>query len=162
VRANLTDAGQRWQATLRWQNLSKADRGQLAAFLAAMEGKANRAWLYDFGYRQRGSFPATELLTNGLFTAGTTGWTASANVALTSADNLLRVTITATGGATNPAASVSGITLTNGAAYAMRGAFIHRGKGNVSTIGEQYVTVSDALRSVTYCLQSCGLKRSRR
>lgn len=130
--------GQRWQATLRWQNLSKADRGQLAAFLAAMEGKANRVWMSDFAYRQRGSFPAGELLTNGLFTSGTTGWTASANVALTSADNLLRVTITATGGATNPAASVSGITLTNGAAYAVRGAFI-RGKGGVSTIGS-YVT----------------------
>lgn len=54
---------------------TQMERAALIAWLAKLRGKQNRAYLTDSANRRRGSFPATELLTNNTFANGTTGWT---------------------------------------------------------------------------------------
>jgi len=82
--------GDLWTAKLSVRNLNGQDRARVQAFLAQLRGRSNRFYLQDHSYRQRGSFPAPELLTNNLFTNGTTSWTAQ-NSTLTVADRILRV-----------------------------------------------------------------------
>jgi hypothetical protein len=72
-----------------------AQRAALKAF-AMQAGKRNRVFLYDPGYRPRGSFPATELLTNADFAQGTTGW--NTNGSLTASNGAIRARRTAGGG----------------------------------------------------------------
>jgi hypothetical protein len=55
---------------------SALDRATIRSFLARLRGRQNRALLWDPSYRQRGSFAATELLTNNTFASSTTGWLA--------------------------------------------------------------------------------------
>jgi hypothetical protein len=58
-----------------------------------MRGQASRVWYGDPAYTQRGSFPSAELLTNGTFGSGATGWTpSSANISLAVTDRILRST----------------------------------------------------------------------
>jgi hypothetical protein len=61
----------------------------MQSFLLAMRGGVNTAWLKDHSYTQRGSFPATELLTNNTFANGTTGY-ATGSFTLAVADRILR------------------------------------------------------------------------
>jgi hypothetical protein len=73
---------------------SQMARRRLIATLATCRGRINRLWVSDLGYRQAGSFPAPELITNGDFSNGTTGWTAaSASTAptLSASDGVLRI-----------------------------------------------------------------------
>lgn len=130
VTRTVSRPGTRLACTMNFSALSGQDRGRIQGILANLRGRSNRAWLYDFSYRKRGSFPTSELVTNGFFTSGTNGWSPSSNVALTAADNFLRMTATATG--TNPF-FYTGATVTNGATYVARGSFI-RGKGGITNL----------------------------
>lgn len=69
-----------------------AQRAALKSF-AMQAGRRNRVYLYDPGYRPRGSFPATELLTNADFSQGTTGYTAN-SATLSASNGVLRATRT--------------------------------------------------------------------
>lgn len=97
--------GDRLSASLSFAPTTKLDstsaqkRAALIAFLSRLRGRQNRAWLCDPGYTPRGSFPASELLSNNTFASGTAGWTAT-NGVLTVADRIGRLT------ATTPAANV--------------------------------------------------------
>lgn len=53
---------------------SAMERAALISFLASLRGRQNRVYMTDHSYVKRGSFPATELLTNNTFENGTTGW----------------------------------------------------------------------------------------
>lgn len=72
-------------------------RARMLAVVGALRDRANYIWMPDFtttlqsGAPVRGSFPATELLTNNDFASGTTGWSVN-NGAVTSADRVLRLT----------------------------------------------------------------------
>jgi hypothetical protein len=82
--------GDRWGFKADFQNLQGVDRSRLEAFIANMRGAANRALFAPNDYTQRGSFPAPELVTNGNFAGGTTGWTSS-GATFTVADRLASV-----------------------------------------------------------------------
>ena len=130
VTRTVSRPGTRLACTMNFSALSGKDRARLQSILASLRGRSNRALLYDFSYNKRGSFPTSELISNGFFTSGTTGWTPSSNGTLTSADNFLRLTVNALG--TNPF-FYSSVAVTNGATYAARGAFI-RGKGGITSL----------------------------
>jgi hypothetical protein len=115
-------------ATLRYRNLNGSNAARLRSWLFQMRGMANRSYVPDFSYTQRGSFSATELLTNNVFASGTTGWTSSAEYALTVADGVARAlalgAIT-TGVAIYPSATAA---CTQYAPYLAR-ALLMRGRG---------------------------------
>lgn len=72
--------------------LKGTDRYRLMSILAALRDRSNYLWVPDFSTTRRGSFPATELLTNNDFSDGTTGWSSSG--VLTVADGVARMTAT--------------------------------------------------------------------
>ena len=88
----------RLRVVQRFRALRGSDKARMISALRRLSGRYGllRA---QVGRVQRGSFPATELLTNNTFADGTTGWTA-ANGVLTISDRVARLT------ATTPAASV--------------------------------------------------------
>jgi hypothetical protein len=100
-----------WGARIPYENLYEADRAKLEATAAACRGQASRFYLPDFSrLTPRGSFPATELLTNNFFASGTTGWTGDSQLAISAADGVLRITrqaVTGAGGVTSTAVSVT-------------------------------------------------------
>lgn len=67
-------------------------RAQLLTWLGSLRGKQNRALIAEPVGRVRGSFPTTELISNGDFSNGTTGWLAGSLGSLSVADRALRVT----------------------------------------------------------------------
>lgn len=71
---------------------SEMQRAALISFLMRQRGRQNRVYLYDRANRLRGSFPATELLTNNTFENGTTGWTAATGWNLSVSDRMMRGT----------------------------------------------------------------------
>lgn len=97
------------------------DRARIMQFIARLRGRQNRAYLYDPGYVQRGSFPSAEQIPNNEFMSGTTGWINEASWTTSSADNVYRAMRNQSGA---PAAFVlrsGGISgLTQFAPYAMR------------------------------------------
>lgn len=113
---------------LGFRGLQTAKRGALMSTLAALQGAAGRVWLQDHSYTKRGTFPATELISNVAFEA-TTGWTSSnAEMTLSAVEGELRLTRTGVTGARY--AYHSQITgLTSGAAYALR-VVMSTGKGS--------------------------------
>lgn len=110
---------------------SDYERSTLRSFLARLRGRQNRAYLWDPSYRQRGSFTATELLSNNTFANGTTGWTlnSGSEVTISSADRILRSkrAEALTGRTIVPTAAA---TVTQYAPYAAR-AFIRQGRGSL-------------------------------
>lgn len=95
-----------------------AQQAALIGFLMALRGKQNRAYLYNPGFRRRGSFPTAELLVNNTF-ASLTGWASSnANLTLSVNDRVLRGFRVAVGADYTIQAAVA--TVTNGAVYAAR------------------------------------------
>lgn len=91
-------AGDRLRAKVSTSNASdratSAERAILKALYGRLRGQANRLWLIDPSYRQRGSFPSQELLTNNTFANGTTGWAASTGWAsLSVSDRVMRSTM---------------------------------------------------------------------
>ena len=89
-----------WSAQVRFEGMSGADRALVkAAIMGARGGAANI--LMTPGIPLRGSFQATELLTNNDFSNGTTGWTAQAST-LSAIDGGIRVKPSSGGGGTQP------------------------------------------------------------
>jgi hypothetical protein len=93
----LDRTGDKVRLRLRTDNASHVEtdptRSFLEALRARMRGQASRVWYGDPAYTQRGSFPSAELLTNGTFGSGATGWTpSSANISLAVTDRILRST----------------------------------------------------------------------
>lgn len=81
--------GRRWQAAVTMPTLE----GEDAAIFRAFMSQASRAtwfYLHNPGHAQRGSFDSAELLTNGDFSGGTTGWTAS-GATISEGSRLLRI-----------------------------------------------------------------------
>lgn len=142
VTRTVSRPGTRLSCTLNFSALSGQDRGRVQGILANLRGRSNRIWLYDSSYTKRGSFPTSELLSNGFFTSGTTGWSTSSNAALTSADNFLRMTATALG--TNPFFYTTSSVI-SGATYAARGSFV-RGKGGITSLT---VYLSDGITPIS-------------
>jgi hypothetical protein len=93
----LDRTGDKVRTSFRTDNASHREtdptRAFLESFRARMRGQASRVWYGDPAYTQRGSFPSAELLTNGTFGSGATGWTpSSANISLAVTDRVLRST----------------------------------------------------------------------
>lgn len=89
-------------------------------FIARIQGRQNRAYLYDQSYVQRGSFPSTELLSNNEFSSGTTGWIAGGNFNASIADGVFRSTRNQSGAAASIIARAAGITVSPYLPHAMR------------------------------------------
>lgn len=113
-------SGDRVRATLTTSNATDqadvAERAILKALYANFRGQANRIWIADPSYRQRGSFPSQELLTNNTFASGTTGWAAGAGSSISVADRIMRL---------NPIGGIGGnvsqsVSLTQNIPYALR------------------------------------------
>lgn len=89
VVTTLERPGAHWAVRMPYQNLAADRRARLQAFVSSARGHAQRFYVPVYGWTRRGSFPATELLTNGDFADGTTGWT-HYNSTLTASDGVLR------------------------------------------------------------------------
>ncbi len=125
VATTLERPGAHFALRFPYSNLATDRRARLETFAMAHRGSANRFHVPVFGWTRRGSFPATELLTNNYFTS-TTGWTASGGIpvaALTAADGILRMTQTAA--TINPQAKQTGITAVQYAPYCARAVVLH-------------------------------------
>lgn len=95
------------------------NRAFLETLTAHLRGQSNRLIYCDSSYTPRGSFPATELLTNPTFGDGTTSWSASsANIVLSATDRILRSTRASVSGDETIRAAVA--TTVSGASYALR------------------------------------------
>lgn len=131
--------GKRWRFAFSTQNASDMtdpEKSALAVF-ASKCNKSNRVWMGKPGYRQLGSFPATELLTNNTFASGTTGWTGGS---LTVSDRVMRQTATASGEFNFHQLSIA---ITQGRAYALRG-FYSSFKTGATSLG---TSISDSVIS---------------
>lgn len=96
---------------------SAQERATLIAFLSSLRGKQNRAVMTNPARRLRGSFPASELVSNNTFANGTTGWAAGGGAVLTALDRVLRLTRASS---TDPFATQSPSGLTQYAPYIAR------------------------------------------
>lgn len=98
------------------------DRSALFGFLARVRGKQNPFWTSIF-YTARGSFPGAELLNNGQFLNGTTGWTAASAAALQAVTRGMRLVanIPYNGNVLEATQNISALTL--GLPYAFRVGF---------------------------------------
>lgn len=135
--------GGHFAASLRYENLNSAKAARWRAALTALRGQAQRFYLRDFGYTRRGSFPATELLTNNTFASGTSGWTSGTTRVVTASDGMLRVMREQhhnTADLVN-ANSLSAITVTQYAPYAAR-SIDHQGRSSLWSAGPQLGSVS--------------------
>ncbi len=117
------------QFTATGGSSSQVERAALIRFLMQLRGKQNRAYLYDPGYRQRGSFSAPELLTNNTFSNGTSGWNAAGGASIAVTDRVMRVTRGSS--ASSPRFNRSSIATTALAPYCMR-AFIYDGRSSAA------------------------------
>ena len=86
--------GGRWSVSLKYPTLTGTNRKNMQSFLAAVDGQANRFYLYDHSYSIGGSATAPELMTNGDFSNGVTGWTSTnaSDVAITASSGGMRAT----------------------------------------------------------------------
>lgn len=125
VRSNVA----KWRAKLRYANMGGDQRQWLARFIAHV-GTHRPFWVRDPSHTLRGSFPATELLTNP-YAAAT--WSAGTNRAVAADNEGVRLTRT---GATQAStlALASAVTVTANANYAFR-AVVEKGAGNVLQVG---------------------------
>ena len=92
----VTRPGTRVGCSITLTKLSTSQRHKMLALIAALRGRANRIWIPDISTPLRGSFPATELLTNTVFETATTGWSSSSSELVLSVDSG-RMRLTRTG-----------------------------------------------------------------
>jgi hypothetical protein len=129
------------------------NRARMLSLLAALKDRSNRIWVPDFTTSPRGSFPATEILTNNDFSNGTAGWSGS-NATLSESDRVLRATFNGVGTECD-AYNGAGLSVTQYAPYALR-SFIKGGSWNsLNTIGP---VISDTVTSVTGYSTDRGLR----
>ena len=120
VVTTLERPGAHWAVRMPYQNLAESRRARLQSFVSSARGHAQRFYVPVYGWTRRGSFPATELLTNGDFASSTTGWTAATS-SISAADGVLRVTATLSGFQPSVFQSVA---LTQYAPHALRSVLI--------------------------------------
>lgn len=130
--------GDRWAFRLDYQNLLDLDRARFESCIASIRGAANRLLYSPTDYVQRGSFAAPELVTNGTFASGSTGWSTS-SATLVVADRMARVqnSTVASGYIVNSAS----IATVSGLSYCVRAIFV---SGNQSTFAVDAGTTSGA------------------
>lgn len=127
--------GSEWACTPRFNNLDGMKRAVFQQFLANCRGYGSRFYMPTF-YRNRGSFPAPELLANNTFANGTTGWSQN-GLALSVADGLLRQTRTTHNATTDMVNyGANPITVTQYAPYAAR-SIDHQGRSTLWSAGPQ-------------------------
>lgn len=127
VTRTVSRPGLRFACTLNFTALSGEHRSRVQAIMSALRGRTNRIWLADDSYTKRGSFAASELLSNTTF-AVTTGWAPSNAECVLAADSgRLRVTRTAVVGNRTIYASTA---TTAGVSYLFRSC-IAAGRGNI-------------------------------
>lgn len=120
---------------------SQRERAQLLAFIVSMRGKQNRAYLWDHSYRIRGSFPASELLSNNTFASGTTGWSTGSEYSVSVQDQVarcVRTAVTISQPVLTPSAAP---TVTQYAVYAARAMLVH-GRGSFGNVGLYFGSTS--------------------
>ena len=71
---------------------SEMKQAVLLALLARIRGRQNRLWMTDPAYNRNGTFPANELVTNGDFSNGLTGWVSGTQTTLSVANRTVRAT----------------------------------------------------------------------
>lgn len=109
-------------------------RSRALTILKRLRGQAERIWLGVPNYRQKGSFPAPELLPNNAFLNGTTGWTASSDITGSVSGGVYRALRNAnTAAAVNHIRTSSVVTVTQYAPYVVRAAIgSKRGSASVN------------------------------
>ena len=105
-------------------------RAMMQAFLARLRGKQNRFYFSDPSYVQRGSFATAELLANGTFSNGTTGWSGTGGNTITVSSRTLRSTLTSVGADQSVRAAATVSSVVNGNAYAAR-MMVNAGRGTM-------------------------------
>lgn len=92
VTRTVSRPGLRFACTLNFTALSGEHRSRVQAIMSALRGRTNRIWLADDSYTKRGSFAATELISNTTF-PNTTGWAGgSGEVSIAADSGRLRLT----------------------------------------------------------------------
>ena len=77
VATTLERVGAQLAVRLKYETLFENERARMQAFLSACRGHGSRFYVPYYGWTNRGSFSASELLSNNFFASGTTGWTAA-------------------------------------------------------------------------------------
>lgn len=103
-------------------------RSGLMAFLAQLRGKQNRAIFNDRSYKQQGSFPTSDVITNGSFLNGAASWTAGAQNSINVANRVLCAIRTSVSAVSLSIQTSAAVTVVSGFPYALR-AFIQQGRG---------------------------------
>jgi hypothetical protein len=129
-------ADPRWQFTRRYRGMRTDQKASLLSALNDARGKGVTVRLTPHA-SQRGSFPATELLTNSTFENGTTGWEgyqAVLTTAIEASERVSRMTCILQDGITGIVMNtVSSISLTQGVPYVVR-AMIKQGRGDLGSV----------------------------
>jgi len=100
--------GVRMGCTMTWPMMKGQDRARAIAALARLKDQGNRFWVPDYSTTRRGSFPASELLTNNDFSSGTGSWSVSGAGTLSAQDRVMRVAWSEnTGGEANATQTVT-------------------------------------------------------
>lgn len=126
------------------------DDASIQGFVSQLKGGANRVWVYDDGYKQRGAFVATELFVNNDFSNSNAGWTV-VNATFTVSNRVGRLT------ATTPTTNVEvyqNVTLTAYVAYVLR-AMIQDGAQSAG------LNIGVALSDATVQANTYGMARGR-
>ena len=121
----------RWRFRPKFEAMRGSDNAALARAIAACQGRGGVV-RWSPGIAPRGSFPATELLTNNDFSNGTTGWTAGSQWSLSSSDYALRSARSAVSVAGDAALATLSSGLSQYAPYAGR-FFINGARGYPSS-----------------------------
>jgi hypothetical protein len=131
----------------------KQKRAKLTALISQLS-RANRVYIYDPGYVQQGTFPATELLTNGDLSNGTTGWASGASDWSVAASNgVLRVKRVATTAQVTAFKQSAAATITQYAPYALR-YFVQQGQSSVTP---SHTPCYDAVASFGSTINAYGM-----
>jgi hypothetical protein len=125
-------ADPRWGLRRRYRGLRSDQKAAILNSLSETRGQLNILRITPHA-PIRGSFPATQMISNNSFESGTTGWSSSSGTSLAVSDRMLRATrtaVTATQLAAQPSSAITG--LTQYAPYAAR-YFIRQGRGTYPT-----------------------------
>lgn len=133
-------AAPRFRVTQKWRGLRAEDLARMSAVCSALQGRFNtlRARV---GNAYRGSFPATELLTNNDFSNGTTGWTTGSEYSVSVHDQVARCVRTAITISQPVLTPSSAATVTQYAVYAAR-AMLVAGRGSFGNVGLYFGSTS--------------------
>lgn len=122
VTRTVSRPGTRVMCKMSFENLSQSQRHRVMALLSTLRGRVNRVWIPDFGTNLRGSFPASELLSNVAFDGVMTGWISSnAELVLTADSGRMRLSRTAVAADRYAYAS---ITTVSGSQYLFRSGMV--------------------------------------